>query len=525
MTCDIYRDNSLRYFRDVIADKKIECDFRYKTMLRLESAPDIQNRHFFLKHSALCILDDVENPTMYRILAAQYLLQKVFSAVASSSAAESVLHVESVILAFAEDDQLDYNLRADAADTLLSLGCVENKRRARDVIDFLAMVGGQVRSVFDNAQNVHVEEIESSVSDALGFLLSVPVEKPASEDAPVVDLIFVHAAVRDLIRKLRCDHSRHDDDAANVSCFYSDSKWAVDIVSAPPSHISFCCTDCEKAYAREHKMLVSLNRILIDRVLYSKFAQTLGNILVKLWLYISSHESKDTMTSRLLEELEDMSGTCSSGFASRLVNVISGFGDFNLRISWADQIVANFIGRINALARSITEPYSIYFKPPKDREIVELHLRSIGVIRTADLTAPSVDVDLKATRGGKTKKAGGGGGGGRSKKKDVAASAAPVPSSLVVKTAKEIVDEHLSSDRDEKVRTAVDSFSESVLAEMTIDINRYADKPNFMKFFRDHMLAIREQLYEEFKEFVTDTEFDLASRRAVSVYEGLQHFV
>jgi hypothetical protein len=59
------------------------------------------------------------------------------------------------------------------------------------------------------------------------------------------------------------------------------------------------------------------------------------------------------MKNRLLEELIEMSGTCSSGFASRLVNVISGFGDFNITISWKDQIIANFSGRLNARINNI----------------------------------------------------------------------------------------------------------------------------------------------------------------------------
>jgi hypothetical protein len=63
---------------------------------------------------------------------------------------------------------------------------------------------------------------------------------------------------------------------------------------------------------------------------------------------------EDYTKKRLLEELIDMYGTCSSGFSSRLVNVISGYGDFNLNISWRDQIIANFTGRLNARARDIS---------------------------------------------------------------------------------------------------------------------------------------------------------------------------
>ena len=72
------------------------------------------------------------------------------------------------------------------------------------------------------------------------------------------------------------------------------------------------------------------------------------------------HKNEQELLKRLLEELEDMSGTCSTGFASRLVNIVSGFGEFNIRISWEDQIVANFAGRLNAKARVIQDEQSIF---------------------------------------------------------------------------------------------------------------------------------------------------------------------
>ena len=91
----------------------------------------------------------------------------------------------------------------------------------------------------------------------------------------------------------------------------------------------------------------------MDRALYGQYNCSLLHILLKVWTYLTSHESENAMKQRLLEELVEMSGTCSSGFASRLINVISGFGDFNLRISWRDQIIANFTGRLNARAKDI----------------------------------------------------------------------------------------------------------------------------------------------------------------------------
>ena len=123
---------------------------------------------------------------------------------------------------------------------------------------------------------------------------------------------------------------------------------------------------------------------------------------------------------RLVEELAEMAGTCSSGFATRLVNTISGFGDFSMKISWRDQIASNLLGRLNARIRDMD-----------------------------NLT-----------------------------------------------------------------------LQEKVLEEMTIPSGDYALRKHFLKFLRANMLSIREELYTEFKTYITDTDFDLYFRAAISVYEN-----
>jgi hypothetical protein len=148
------------------------------------------------------------------------------------------------------------------------------------------------------------------------------------------------------------------------------------------------------------------------------------------------------MKNRLLEELQDMSGTCSTGFANRLVNVISGFGDFNLTISWRDQLISNFVGRLNARARDITnyKNYELYIENNK-----------------------------------------------KLKKKD-------------------------------KLKLLED-FQQQVLDEMTIENILYSSRLNFLLFFRKNMPVIRNELYQEFKTHISDTDFDLYFRSAISTYE------
>ena len=147
------------------------------------------------------------------------------------------------------------------------------------------------------------------------------------------------------------------------------------------------------------------------------------------------------MRKRLLEELIDMSGTCSTGFAGRLVNVICGFGAFNLRISWRDQIVANFNGRLNARARDI-------IKYEHNVKFYEL------------------------------------------------------------KYKKKMSEKEL-----------LQNFQEKVLEEMSINTNDYEHRLNFLLFFRKNLLSIRQELYEEFKNYMDDTSYDLYCRSAISIYE------
>jgi hypothetical protein len=168
------------------------------------------------------------------------------------------------------------------------------------------------------------------------------------------------------------------------------------------------------------KVNYSLERISFDRILYSKFSCPLKLILLKLWTYISGHKNEEEMKKRLLEELSDMAGTCSSGFVSRLINVMSGFGDFTIRLSWGDQINSN----LNAIL---------------NRKIKEMD-----------------DLGLQ----------------------------------------------------------------EMILSEMTLQTGDLEKRRNFLDFFVKNISEIREELYEEFKNNISDTDFDLYFKIAVLNYEN-----
>ena len=476
MECVEYKEESNVYFKGIIDDVSIDCNFRYKTILSIESENKwkIEDRQFFLKEAMMCFVNQTKNLIMYRILACQYLLQKI------KLSPIEYQYTENILLSFAEDSNVEYNLRADASDTLLSLGSSkEIKLKARDIINLLGNLFGKATTIFENAQNVHSQEIEESITEALGQLSTLSLAVIADTKEPIT-FDYVRTSIEKMLidEKKTLDKQICDHKCSHEKCVYCGS--CIDDFSYSKEHKNGCCgIKCHEKVDKYEKIKLSLNRIDVDRILYSKYSQTLSNILLKVWTYASTHEYKDTIMLRLLEELYDMSGTCSSGFASRLINTVSGFGDFNIRISWEDQIIANFAGRLNAQIIKITDSSSVYFGK-KHREVVELYLRHLKIIKKRKDAHELENRD----------------------------------------TIDSVIDSYLMEGKEQKLSDAVDYFYESVISEMTIPVEYYYLRQNFLKFFRDSMLYIREQLYEEFKEFITDSEFDLYIRKAICHYEG-----
>jgi hypothetical protein len=399
MENDKYKEESSLYFIKVIDDDRIDCDYRYKSILSLER----KKIRFHLYKSLMSFSRNNNNLMMYRILSSQYLLQSIKELMTD----DEIKEIEQNLLEFAENEDNEYNLRADASDVLLSLGSEEMKIKGREII---MKLGGKGKTVFDNKQNVHVKEIEKSVMAILETICYVPIIKL---DDDFINFDYVDKEIQKLI----------DDDTND-----------------------------------KEKILISLNRIRMDRTLYSVLCITLSVVMVKLWSYICSNENKDEMQKRLLQELEDMAGTCSSGFISRLVNTISGFGDLSIKISFEDQIVSNFSARLNSYAQKICDDDSV-FRTTSFEDIKKLYLKE----------------NPEKT--------------------------------------------------DEMKDTIIEEFYDSVLNEMMLSSSDYRNRPSFLLFFRTYMSKIREEMFTEFIEYVSESEFDLYFRKALSYYDGIRDVI
>ena len=402
-----HKTQCLDYFVAIVNNSEYEIHFRYRTILSLEFKLDEPSAKYFIKLTLLEFINCPSNSCTYRILAAQALLQKYFptdlqesdleesdlqeSELQDSEHTESELqdseHTESELLSqnmiqtilmdIMNDQELDPNVRADAADVLLNLGTSEFRSHATTTILLLGALDGAVRTVYQDAQNTHNTEIEQSALEILEKIdiieNNLTFEKSQTK---IIELTF----------------NRYNNTA-----------------------------DTE---ASEEKMIrTALNRISVDRQLYSKYSISLQGILLRIVTYINKSEHCDELYRRLQEELIDMHDKCSSGFAYRLINTLSGYCEHNVRISWADQVAGNLSGRLNSRIRELE------------------------------------DID----------------------------------------------------------------YQTNILAEMTLNQdNSVSDRSNFMKFFRESLPYIREELFDIFKDDMTDTDFDLYLRRAIIQYEGHQ---
>ena len=295
--CDKTGDNKfiIKSLEKIINNTKLEEHYRYKIIINLHNHvityKDLQNT------LALLFFNNKKNTCQSRIVASQLLfkLKK-----------ENPEHIYNILVKFINDTKLSIDVRMDAVDVLLQYGNETMKKFAQDSV-LLFGYGNRIhKNIYNHKQNVHLQSISKSVLTILKSL------------------------------KLKCD------------------KQSLQYIQIPHiySKIEKFMTDMKTSIEDTKLITVALNRISIDSAVYGELGLKLKGILLLVWKYIIQHKHSTELKKRLLQELIEMSGKCSSGYASRLVNTLSGFGDFSIKISYEDQITAYFMKELNsAIAR------------------------------------------------------------------------------------------------------------------------------------------------------------------------------
>lgn len=230
----------------------------------------------------------------YIIMSCEFLLEQKHDTSAYTVVCEKLLSIAS-------DKSRDVRTRADAADVLLNHNIEPFSSVAQEIIQEIGESGQSEleKNIFTNKENVHY------LNDTFSKFLVSSHQKYVGK-MPKIQTVF------DSIEQISSD-------------LQEDSLF---------------------------KIRQSLDRIMLEPTLHTERKISTGDIFRLIWTIIQTHNQKDELEKRFLEELEDMANTCSSGHAKRLVNVMVGFyDDLEGSVDIKDQFIANIKARLMACIR------------------------------------------------------------------------------------------------------------------------------------------------------------------------------
>lgn len=266
-----------------LANPKLADSVRYSLLTEL-----YEEYHIISLKGAFYFQNLSSVTSRFKILASQFYFEHTLE---TSSYEDSYSSIFKTLFTIANNPEEDYNIRADATDTLHHYGNTEIQKQS---LQLLEKLGGQARSIFENKQNIHLVDITEMIELIKGIV-------PIMRYAEISPLIIKMADQKELKEK-----------------------------------------------DRKTQISSSLGRICLDVARYGNSNESWNSmeIMEKVWAYIQVSPLREELEKRLLEELEEMAETCSSGHAIRILNVLSSFSGSSIKMTFSEQIIANFNGRI-----------------------------------------------------------------------------------------------------------------------------------------------------------------------------------
>lgn len=220
----------------------------------------------------------------------------------------------------------------------------------------------------------------------------------------------------------------------------------------------------------------TLNRIELDSILYTHYNISLKMALTYMFSFIFQHDDRDILLVRLMEELESAREICSSGIFERIMNTTSGIVEgMEIKIGFEDQIYSNLYGRLNARIAQILEE--------------ECYHKNIAVF--CDCINERCVYSLSH------------------KKKGLE----PCKQCCACKDVKCV---HVCPDP----WSCNKKLFDKITSEMIVDCSKYAERQHFLKYFGFVLADIGEEMKEEFKEYISETTFDMYMKKAIMKYQG-----
>lgn len=412
--CVLFRNET---FRDSSVElfKNIIDDPKIECKYRYKCIFSLKINPELQKNFYIHFIQNKSNEVLYRILACQYLLSEL--------KIQDCEMLYDTLLEIGSDDTQVYNTRADATDMLLKFGSGEVKEKATILIKNLGRVGAKHDlTMFENAQNAHVSSIEKSAVAILERLYEM--------NFKVLDF---NVAVCNFIKRV------------------------------PPERL----TIIERVFSR----------IEMDTATYSKIFIKLSSVFSIIYSFIELKKA-DVLFDRLIVELVDCDGICSTGIFERIINSISGFEDFMLTISVEEQIESNLFGRLNSKISKLTS-------------LPCLHNRYCDCFNKSCFVSK-----VKSDHKKYIKKLG-------------------------CKTCAQCRKMSCIHECGGDICTWNSELQALVLEEMLIPTSRPAERTNFSKIYNLYISDIMEEMRREFLELLDADTFTIYFRRAMSKYESI----
>ena len=273
----------------------------------------------------------------------------------------------------------------------------------------------------------------------------------------------------------------HSQTIEESSCKILEMIMSIPLLKNDGNEITY---DVVKDSITNDKIKMTMDRIDLDTALYTKFNTSLKSALTYMYSFIQQQEDelKIVLMDRLVEELSESSGLCSTGIFERMMNCVSGFvGNLKITISFEDQIHGNLTGRLNARIRNIPNLDCLHMSVKKFCNCNE-------TVCKYSYTKKFLNHRLRLV-------------------KETACGNCYYCNNEKCS--------HICNDKE----SCNVEFMNLVLEEMIIPTQEYNKRHTFLKYFRYVLPYIIEEL-KEFKPYIDDSTFELYMQRAIIAYEG-----
>jgi hypothetical protein len=230
------------------------------------------------------------------------------------------------ILDIADDKDETVYARSECADILANCGEGDEVFFGHKIIKELGELfdNNKNKTIYTNSQNVHTETIDNSVRNIIRSLRKE----------------FNHQ----LIESKYTIENIHNDLDKIIESKYSNTNDS-DYRTQDPEYI--------KGHVKSF-----LFRVMTDPSKYERL--NLNDILMLVYNKIQTfdEETKQSCLNRMLEECQESLNTCTTGYLTRIINVLTGFvegEEFVMRINPEEELKASVFARIEAKIRGLPD--------------------------------------------------------------------------------------------------------------------------------------------------------------------------